>query len=150
MNLTLSQDERVIKSWDYGVLKGWFLTHGTFSLAVTNKRVIYTYVSKKETIREDYNLQEIKSVSAAYKYKRRFIFFKRGCLELSFTTEMFDAITVVGLNAISSKPSLLARLPLIGFLFQEKKSKAKVHINEARDIVENISSLIMNTAKAGE
>ena len=61
MNLTLSQDERVVKSWDYGVLKGWFLIHGTFSLTVTNKRVIHTYVSKKETIREDYNLQEIKT-----------------------------------------------------------------------------------------
>ncbi len=150
MNLVLSQDEKIVKSWDYGALKGLFRVHGSFTLAVTNKRVISVYDSKKETSREDYNLQEIKSVSASCKYKRHFIFFKRGCLELAFTTEMFDSISVVGLNAISSKPSLLARIPIIGILFRGKKSKVKVKVNEAKDIVENISSLIMNTTKAGE
>lgn len=150
MNLALSQDEKIVKTWDYGVIKTLFRIRGTFTLVVTNKRLISIFESKKETSREDYDLHDIKSVSASFKMKRRLIFFKRGSLELSLATKLFDVVSVVGLSAINSKPSILARIPIIGGLFRGNKGKVKVYIPEAKDIVENISSLVMNTVKMGD
>lgn len=150
MELKLSHDEVIVKSWEYGVLKGLFVTHGKFTLAVTNKRLISIYESKDETSRDEYDLNQIKSVSASYKFYGYLFFFKRGSLDLSLVTSPFKVISVVGLNAISSKPNILARIPIIGFLFRGKKDKVKVYVKEAKDIVENISSLIMNTTNVGE
>lgn len=142
MNLALANGEHIVKTWNYGVNKGLFLVKGTYSLTVTNKKIISVYEGKKETSREDYELQNVHGVNVSYKYKRRFIFFKRGQLSLSFFTPVYDDVTIVGLSAIGSKKGFFARL--FG-----KRTKVKVDVNVAKDIVENISALIMNTTEAG-
>ena len=148
MNLALSNGEQLIKSWEYGKLKGLLLTKGTYTLAVTNKRLIHVYEAKKELVREDYDLKSIQSVNASFKFKRRLLIFKRGSLYLSFTTSLYDEVSVVGLSALKNKASFLSRIPLIGRLFGGKK-KPKVNVADAKDIVTNLSSLVINTQEAG-
>lgn len=146
MNLALSNGEQLVKSWEYGKYKGLIFTKGTCTLAVTNKRIIVVMEGKKETTRDDYDLKNIKSVSAGFKYKRRFFIFKRGSLDLSFATDLFDVVSVVGLSAIKAKGSFLSRIPLIGRLFGGGKTKVKVDVNAAKDIVQNISSMVLTSA----
>lgn len=145
MDVKLFQDEKVVKSWDYGVYKRWFRVRGSFTLIVTNKRVISIYEGKTDTSRDDYYLSNIQNVSVNYAFKRHFFFFKRGSLEVSFATDVFDDVSVVGLSAINNKPSLLQRIPLIGRLFAGKKAKVKVNVDVAKDIVHNLSTLVMET-----
>lgn len=148
MNLALSNGEAIVKSWNYGKLKGWFLTKGSFNLTVTNKKIISTYECKNEISRTDYDLNSIKGVLVAYEMKRRFFIFKRGALSISFTTSLFDEVSIVGLSAIRNKNSFLSRIPIIGWFFGGGKKKVKVDVNAAKDIVENLSSMILNN-KAG-
>ncbi len=143
MDVKLFQDEKVVKSWDYGVYKRWFRVRGKFTLVVTNKRVISLYEGKTDSSREDYYLCNIQNVSVNYAFKRHFFFFKRGSLEVSFATDVFDDVSVVGLSAITNKPSLLQRIPLIGRFFAGKKAKVKVDVNAAKDVVLNLSTLVM-------
>lgn len=148
MNLALSNGENVVKTWDYGKLKGWFLTKGTYTLTVTNKKIVSTFEGKNQIIREDYDLRDIKGVFVAYKMKRRFFFFKRGALSISFTTREFQEVSIVGLSAIRNKNSFLARIPIIGWFFGGGTRKVRVDVGMAKEIVENLSALIINTANA--
>lgn len=149
MNLALSNGETIVKSWNYGKLKGWFLTKGNFTLTVTNKKLVSTYECKNEVTRTDYDLNSIKGLCVAYEMKRRFLFFKRGALSISFTTPVFDEVSIVGLSSIGNKRSFLSRIPIIGWFFGGGKKKVKVDVSAAKDIVENLSALIINTANAG-
>lgn len=150
MNLALANGEHIVKSWEYGKRKKWFRVRGTYSLIVTNKKVVEIYEGKNETFCTDFNLCDIKGVDASYKMKRRFFFFKRGALSVSFYTRNYDDFTLVGLSAISAKGSFLSRIPIIGRLFAGHDAKVKVDVNAAKEIVNNISALVSQNQEAGE
>lgn len=146
MNLALSNGENVVKSWEYGKLKGWFLTKGTYTLTVTNKKIISTYENKKESFREDFDISDLNGVAVSYRMRRRFFFFKRGQLAVSLYSPAEEHV-LVGLSAIKGD-SWLSRIPIIGWFFGGGTKKIKVDVNAAKDIVANLSSLVLKTDKA--
>lgn len=145
MDLVLSSGETIVKSWDYGKAKGRIRTKGVYNLTVTNKKIISSFENKKETYREDFDLNEINGVSVSYKIKRRFFFFKRGQLSVAFYTPA-EEHTLIGLSAIRGNGSFLSRIPIIGWLFGGGVTRVKVDVNAAKDIVENLSALILKTS----
>ena len=144
MNIVLADGEKTVKSWDYGKAKGLFLTRGQYNLTLTNQKLISVYEGKKEAVREDYDLKGIKGISVSYKVKRRFFFFKRGQLSVSFYNAPTDEHVLIGLSAIRGGGFLnfLRSIPIIGILFGGSKTKIKVDVNAAKDIVANLSALI--------
>lgn len=146
MDLALTNGEKILKSWDYGKLKGFILTKGTYNLTVTNKKIIASYEGRKECNREDFALSEVNGVAVSYKMKRRFIFFKRGELSVSLFSPAREQ-AIVGIGNIN-KPGFLSRIPVIGWLFGGGRRKIKVNVNAAQEIVATLSSLVLNSGAA--
>lgn len=140
MNLALANGETVLKSWDYGKKKGLFLTKGTYTLTVTNKKIISTYEGKKESSRDDFDLSGVTGVSVSYKMKRRLIFFKTGSLSVTLYGAPTEEISLVGISSLRAS-GFFARL-------FSGKTKIKVDVNCAKDIVNSLSSLIFKNNEA--
>lgn len=145
MNLALSNGETVLKSWDYGKLKGGFFTKGTYSLTVTNKKLIASYESKQESFREDFDLSSVNGLSVSFKIKKRFLIFKRGSLSVSVYSPA-NTVDLVGISAIRAGGSLLSRLPIIGGLFGGAR-KIKVDVNCAKEIANTLSTLVFKSSE---
>lgn len=145
MNLALSNGETVLKSWDYGKLKGMIFTKGVYSLTVTNKKLISSYEAKNESYREDYDLSAVNGIGVSFKMKRRFLFFKRGQLSITLYTPA-NEVDLVGISAIRGKGSVLSRLPIIGGLFGNT-GKIKVDVNCAKEIVNVLSTLVLKASE---
>lgn len=150
MNIVLADGEKTVKSWDYGKAKGLIFTRGKYNLTLTNQKLISIYESKKETEREDYDLNGVKGISVSYKMKRHFFIFKRGQLSVSFYNAPTDEHVLIGLSGIRGGGFLnfLRCIPIIGILFGGSKTKIKVDVNAAKDIVENLSALIYSSKAA--
>ena len=150
MNIVLADGEKIVKSWDYGKAKGLIFTRGQYNLTLTNQKLISIYEGKKEAVREDYDLNEIKGISVSYKMKRRFFFFKRGQLSLSFYNAPTCEHVLIGLSAIrrGGFMNFLRNIPIIGILFGGSKTKIKVDVDSAKDIVANLSALIYGSKTA--
>ena len=146
MDLALLKGEKVMKSWDYGKLKGWFLTKGTYNLTVTNKKIISTYETKQECFREDFDLNDVNGVAVSFKMKRRFFFFKRGALSVSLYTPSQEH-SLVGVSAVKGD-SWISRIPVIGWFFGGGTKKIKVDVNAAKDVVASLSLLVLKAEES--
>ena len=145
MEIVLNNGEQIVKSWYYGKAKGLIFTRGKYNLTLTNKKIICMFENKKESSRQDFDINEIKGVSASYVVKRRFFIFKRGQLNVSLFMPSSEH-TLVGLNAIRGGGGFLAFLraiPILGLLFGGSKTKIKVDVNAAKDVVANLSALVL-------
>lgn len=71
MNIALSKEENVVKSWDYGVFKQKGVGGSTTqtNLTLTNKRLIHSMEGKNKLVKDDILLSEVKGVSGYYEKK---------------------------------------------------------------------------------
>ncbi len=160
MATRLTAGESVIKSWDYGTVKE--RTKTTANLTVTNKRIISTISDKKSIDREEVPLSSVKSITGAVNSPKArwyviligIIFlitiiigiailvaeYKRchsATLTLAVITEGFEGTPLeIGMSSIKDD-SWIGKL-----LSGRRKPIIKVNYDAAKDIVENLGSIV--------
>lgn len=140
MDIQLNADEKQVASWTYGVKKRFFFfkvaEHG---LILTNKRLVAISQGKKWLERDEVNLNDIKGLTVAFKWKRRLIFFKRAAIALSVYSPSMPNL-MFGMTTV--KTGFFARLFGGG--------RIKVYAKEAKDLANRLPALLLEASSAKE
>lgn len=159
MAVSLEQGEKVIKEWEYGKSKGWFLTKAEYKIIVTNKRVIRVSEGGNIFDCKSVPIANIKAVDAEYSQVRIGILKAICTLGLAFRfrrAQLSLEFNVVGAPySITSRQTagagILARIPIFGLIWSfiaggtyNEVKKVKVYNDVAREICEKLPTLIQS------
>lgn len=153
MEVKLMNGEKVFANWDYAKTKGLLLKKSTYSLTVTNHRVISTIKDKRNLSTEIINIEKISGVSTSY-YKQRVGFF-RIILTLGLALLFREKALTVSFFGVGKTYDMIGSQTVGGFFASKFGSKKKGNGSRtlqvdrvmAENIVETLPSLIYTLAQ---
>lgn len=149
MNATLTNDERIVKSWEYAKVKGLILTKGTSNLTVTNKRLIVTTQTKRSLSRDDMPIENITSISANYYSNFSLPLVLLGVLLCITIVLLPIGVNLIRLGTGTSLIVVVGNMPSEPVItttsirrLKRRRFKAKVNRALAQEICEQLSTII--------